>query len=106
DPRQGYAGRAAGRNDHCMRRVELNWPVLEIDDDPVQALRHDLHRLDRGDGGDGTKGGTPLAPLLLETVEGTGRFRHRQANSEIIRPARGRRRSVSASGSNRADASR
>src|SRR5262245_19787023 len=52
-----------------MRRAEINRAVLEIDDDPVQRLRHDPHGLDAWDGGDGPEGRAALAPHFFEAVE-------------------------------------
>src|SRR5690349_2123988 len=52
-----------------MRQAKIDRPVLEIDDDPVERLRHDPHRLDRGDGGDRPESGAALAPHPFEAVE-------------------------------------
>ena len=75
DPHHRHAGRARGRRDHGMRRAEIDRAVLEIDDDPVERLRHDLHGLDARDGGDRAEGGAALAPHLLEAVERRRRCR-------------------------------
>src|SRR5215831_6130227 len=57
-----------------MRRGKINRAVFEIDNDPVERLRHDLHGLDAGDGGDRTEGGAAFAPLVAQAIE---RWLHR-----------------------------
>src|SRR5512138_1521914 len=64
-----------------MRGAEIDRAVLEVDDDPVQLLRHDAHGLDRGNGGDGAKGRAALAPHPLEAVERRQRCRCQSGNS-------------------------
>ncbi len=53
-----------------MRRAEIDRPVLEVDDDPVEpGAGHDLHGLDARNGRDRAECRTLLLPQLAETVQ-------------------------------------
>src|ERR1700720_1093768 len=60
-----------------MRRGEIDRPVLEVDNDPVEpGAGHDLPGWASRDGRNRAKGRAALAPFLAQTVEGGGHSRH------------------------------
>src|SRR3954447_15277565 len=52
-----------------MRGPKVDRAVLEIDDDPVERLRHDLHGLDAGNGRDRAEGRGFLPPEFFQAIE-------------------------------------
>src|SRR6185369_4711344 len=68
-----------------MRASEVDRAVFEVDNDPVETLRHDPHRLEARDGGDRAEGRPPLAPFLAQTVERGGRSGHIEAPGLVLK---------------------